>query len=120
MVIEYALQFAFKASNNQVEYEALIAGVKVTKELSEKWLKVFTNSQLAVGQVWGEYEARDPVLTRYLDKLQSLKSNFDYFKIFHIPSSENARVDSLSRLAMSGCNELKKIFIEHLDVRCMS
>ena len=36
MVIEYDLQFAFKASNNQAEYEALIARLKIAKNLDVK------------------------------------------------------------------------------------
>ena len=35
MVTEYAFQFDFKDSNNQVEYKALIAGLKIAKDLSE-------------------------------------------------------------------------------------
>ena len=31
--IHYALRFGFKASNNEVEYEALIAGLRLAKEL---------------------------------------------------------------------------------------
>jgi len=33
LLIEQALQFAFKASNNQAEYEALIAGMLLAKEM---------------------------------------------------------------------------------------
>ena len=50
MVTEYALQFGFKASNNQIKYEALIVRLKITKDLNVKCLKVFINSQLIVGQ----------------------------------------------------------------------
>ena len=32
-VTEYTLRFNFKVSNNQVEYEALLAGLKIAKEL---------------------------------------------------------------------------------------
>ncbi|MCI38759.1 gag-pol polyprotein, partial [Trifolium medium] len=33
VLIEQSLRFAFKASNNQAEYEALIAGMKLAKEM---------------------------------------------------------------------------------------
>ena len=49
MVIEYALRFNFKDSNNQTEYEALLAGLKIAKELDIDSLKVFTDSQLIAG-----------------------------------------------------------------------
>ena len=38
MLIEQTLQFAFKASNNQIEYEALIAGMLLAKEMDVKGL----------------------------------------------------------------------------------
>ena len=44
VITEYALRFNFKASNNQVEYEALLAGLKIIKELDIDSLKVFTDS----------------------------------------------------------------------------
>ncbi|XP_073104418.1 uncharacterized protein [Elaeis guineensis] len=66
VVIEYVLRFDFKASNNQTKYEALLAGLKMAKELEIDSLKVFTDSQLIVGQVKDEFEARDPIMMIYL------------------------------------------------------
>ena len=56
IVTKYAFRFNFKASNNQAEYEALLAGLKIAKELDIDNLKVFTDSQLITGQVKGEFE----------------------------------------------------------------
>ena len=36
VVTEYTLQFGFKASNHQTEYEALIIRLKITKNLDVK------------------------------------------------------------------------------------
>ena len=49
MVIEYALQFDFQASNEKIEYDAIIIGLRLTKKLGVKDLKVFFDSQLIVG-----------------------------------------------------------------------
>ena len=66
MLIEQALRFAFKASNNQAEYEALIAGMLLAKEMGAQSLLAKTDSQLVTGQVTGEYQAKDPhIRTRY-------------------------------------------------------
>ena len=92
----------------------MIAGLKIAKDLGVKHMRAFTDSQLVVGQSRGEFKARDPILFRYLQKLKSLQTNFDYFKILYIPCSENARVDSLSRLATSGYDQLGKILVEYL------
>ena len=44
MMIEYALWFIFLVLNNEVEYEALIVGLKRTKELGAPKLKVLSDS----------------------------------------------------------------------------
>ena len=49
IVIEYVLQFNFKASNNQIEYEAFLVSLKIVKELDIDNLNVFTNSQWIIG-----------------------------------------------------------------------
>jgi len=66
-LLEHSLHFAFRASNDQAEYEALIAGMLLAKELSMKELTVKSDSQLVTRQVSGEYQAKDPLLAQYLD-----------------------------------------------------
>ena len=60
ILIEQALRFAFKASNNQAEYEAPIAGMLLAKEMGAQNLLVKSDSQLITGQVSGEFQAKDP------------------------------------------------------------
>ena len=42
--VECALRFDFKATNNQAEYEALIAGLKVCTALGADEIEVFSDS----------------------------------------------------------------------------
>ena len=42
------LRFIFKASNNEAEYEELIAGLKLTKEMKVESLEIYSDSQLVV------------------------------------------------------------------------
>lgn len=44
VVAEYALRFALQASNNQAEYEAHLAWLRIAKELRVKRLKTFMDS----------------------------------------------------------------------------
>ncbi|MCI84401.1 gag-pol polyprotein, partial [Trifolium medium] len=46
VLMEQSLRFAFKASNNQAEYEALLAGMKLAKEMEVQELKAQSDSQL--------------------------------------------------------------------------
>ena len=53
--IHCALRFGFKASNNEAEYEALIVGLHLAKELKVESVEIFSDSQLVVCQLQGEY-----------------------------------------------------------------
>ncbi|KAM1042360.1 hypothetical protein ACFX13_032147 [Malus domestica] len=57
--MEYALHFKFKASNNEAEYEALLAGLRLAKHLGVKRIDIFNNSQLVVNQVTNNFDAKD-------------------------------------------------------------
>ena len=64
LLIEQTLRFA---SNNQAEYEALIAGMLLAKEMGAKGLLAKSDSLLVTGQVTGEYQAKDPQMVAYLE-----------------------------------------------------
>ena len=65
--MEYAIKLDFSTTNNEAEYEALIAGFGLAKALRAKNLKIMGDSKLVISQVTGEYEARDEVMTKYLN-----------------------------------------------------
>ncbi|GAU24437.1 hypothetical protein TSUD_364210 [Trifolium subterraneum] len=73
VLIEQSLRFAFKASNNQAEYEALIAGMRLAKEMEVADLRAKSDSQLVTSQVPGEFQAKDPQLIKYLEQLSEEK-----------------------------------------------
>jgi hypothetical protein len=77
VLIEQSLWFAFKASNNQTEYEALLAGMKLAKEMEVTDLRVKSDSQLVTNEVSGEFQTRDPQLTKYLEKVNELAKCFN-------------------------------------------
>ena len=105
LLIEQALRFAFKASNNQVEYEALIARMLLAKEMGARSLLVKSDSQLVAGQVTGEYQAKDPQMVVYLGYVQVLRKAFAVFELVHVPREQNVHVDLLAKLASSDKGE---------------
>ena len=64
--VHCALRFRFKASNNEAKYEALIAGLKLAKEMQVELLDIYCDSQLVVCQVTNEYQARGEKMAAYL------------------------------------------------------
>ena len=71
IIAEYAMRFEFPATNNGAEYEALIAGLRIAKELRIDRHRVHSDSQLVVGQVNENYEAREDSMAKYLEKVKS-------------------------------------------------
>lgn len=55
----YALRFDFKCSNNESEYEALIAGLKIAKSMGVDNIDVYGDSMLIANKVRGSYEAKE-------------------------------------------------------------
>ena len=56
--LKYVVRLQFPATNNKVEYEALLTGLSLAKALEAKNLIVQADSQLIIGQVKGDYEAK--------------------------------------------------------------
>ncbi|XP_077217963.1 uncharacterized protein LOC143852463 [Tasmannia lanceolata] len=113
-LVEYALKLDFMASNNEAEYEALLAGIALVSELNADQLKAHNDSHLIVGHVNCLYEAKEPRMLRYLEKVRSVISVFSKFEIIQIPRTMNVRADALSKMASSGAIYLGNVYAKVL------
>jgi len=55
LLVEQSLRFRFKTSNNQVEYEALIAGLELARDMGAGDVMCRSDSQLTVRHITGEF-----------------------------------------------------------------
>ncbi|GFS42902.1 hypothetical protein Acr_00g0082420 [Actinidia rufa] len=86
--MEYAIRMGFQATNNEAEYKALLAGLRVATELGAQSLEVFSDSQLVINQVQGDYLTKDSRMIAYLgeaDALANLASTFEFISDRCIP-----------------------------------
>ena len=60
------------ATNNKVEYEALLVGIAMVQKMGGRIMKIFLDLRLVVGQVKGELEARDVRMQNYLKQVRHL------------------------------------------------
>ena len=97
--IEYTLRFGFHASNNEAEYEAVIAGLNLAHSLEVDQLEVHSDSQLVVRKIEDTYEARSEKMVLYLQKVRDLLQKFVSVQIKYVPRTENSRADTLAKLA---------------------
>ena len=99
IVIEQAMKFEFKTSNNQAEYEAIIAGLHLALELDVTKLICKSDSRLVIGQLTEEYDVRENLLQQYYHFVKNLLNRFGEVSFHHVRRENNTRADTLSRLA---------------------
>ncbi|GJV53409.1 reverse transcriptase domain-containing protein [Tanacetum coccineum] len=99
MEFTYALRFEFSATNNEAEYEALIAGLRIAARMGVRNLEANVDSRLVANHVLGEYVAKEDNMVQYLDKTKSLIQGFDRFTIRQVPRGDNKKADALSKIA---------------------
>ncbi|GKC76414.1 reverse transcriptase domain-containing protein [Tanacetum coccineum] len=97
----YALRFKFDASNNEAEYEALVAGLQIAEKIGMKNMAAKVDSRLVANQINGLYEAKEQSMTQYLEKTKTLINSFEIFLIEQVSRSENKKEDELSKIASS-------------------
>ena len=106
VIIEKSLKLDFSATNNEVEYEALLIGMAMVQRMGGKSIKLFLDSRLVVSQVKSEFEAKDERMQGYLSQVKCLESKFDSFDLLHISRNGNTHADSLAMLATSLAQDL--------------
>nr|KYP55078.1 Retrovirus-related Pol polyprotein from transposon 297 family [Cajanus cajan] len=101
ITVEQSLRFGFRASNNQVEYEALITGMRLATEMGVKKIMCWIDSKIVAEQVNDNFQVKDSNLLQYYHLFQKLKDDFTEIQIRHVLRSNNERADQLARLASS-------------------
>ncbi|KAI3825920.1 hypothetical protein L1987_07661 [Smallanthus sonchifolius] len=108
MELTYALRLNFKSTNNEAEYEALLAGLRIAKEMKIAWIEAHVDSMLVANQVNNVYEVKGEVMKQYRAKVEELMTDFEHCTIRHIPRSQNKKADALSKLASVAFSHLAK------------
>ena len=83
--------------NNTVEYEGLLAGLRIATDLGIRKLIIRGDSQLVVRQVNKDYQS--PLMEAYVDEVRKLEERFDGLQVEHVPRAENNIADDLSKRA---------------------
>nr|GEV99869.1 reverse transcriptase domain-containing protein [Tanacetum cinerariifolium] len=64
--------FQFAASNNEAEYETLVAGLRIATQIGVKNIQVNVDSKLVANQVLGTYVAKEDNMIKYLEIVKGL------------------------------------------------
>ena len=99
--IEHAKRLDFLVSNNETEYEAILARINLTTSVSSNKIIIRSDSQLVVRQVNREYETRDQRMIKYVCLVKLRLESFAAWKLEHIPRGSNERAYALAVVVAS-------------------
>jgi hypothetical protein len=107
--LQYMLQMHFRVSNNVAEYEALVHGLKLAKEIGIQRILCFGDSDLVVHQVSREWDTKDANMASYRFYMQQLCGFFEGCEFHHILEQTTTRRTGYprsappSRISQLGC-----------------
>ncbi|XP_021800345.1 uncharacterized protein LOC110744669 [Prunus avium] len=100
---QFAFQLDFKCTNNQAEYEALIIGHEILKEMKATRVLVYGDSQLVINQLTGEYQCTSENLIMYYVTALNTSDEFSRISFEHVPRAKNREANEMAQVA-SGVN----------------
>jgi ribonuclease HI len=93
-------EFIGEATNNEAEYQALIAGLECAREQGYEKVVAEGDSELVVRQVRGQYNVGADNLEPLYDRVRELVAEFRDFDIRHVKRAKNEGADDLANEAL--------------------
>ena len=89
-------EYLHDATNNEAEYNALIMGLKSLLKLKLLNPVIYSDSELIVNQVNGEYRVKNDRMKLLHKQVISLLSNFETWSLIHVLRDKNKVADKLA------------------------
>lgn len=89
-----------RATNNVAEYQALVQALRYAQARGATRVRVFSDSELVVRQLNGEYKVKHPDMKALHSEASSLLRGFREAKIAHVPRERNKEADRLANRAL--------------------
>ena len=97
-VVECMIRLDFPATNNEAEYEALVAGLDLARSAGATSVVIYCDSQVITNQINGDYECKVERMKLYLDQVKKKVDDLQA-KIIQITRRENEQADCLAKTA---------------------
>ncbi|MEX2043528.1 MAG: ribonuclease HI family protein [Patescibacteria group bacterium] len=99
-VLEEFSSYIGRATNNQAEYQALLAGLDRARKHTDVDVECVLDSELLVKQMTGEYKIKSPELKKLAHQVKHLEESFKSVSYRHTYRDGNKRADALVNEAL--------------------
>lgn len=99
-VLETIGKFLGVSTNNQAEYQALIAGLEAVERYQPDEVTVKMDSELVVKQMNGQYRVRHPEIIPLFSQAVELAAKLPHVTFQHIPREQNPGADRVANVAI--------------------
>jgi len=93
-------EFIGQATNNVAEYRAVIKALDLAREFTNKSVFIFSDSELRVKQLKGEYKVRNLGLKKLFSEVKKLEGLYQKVDYFHVGRERNEVADKLANDAL--------------------
>ncbi|XP_058185787.1 uncharacterized protein LOC131303013 [Rhododendron vialii] len=94
---ELSFQFDFPCTNNQAEYEVVVIGLEILRELEAREVKIVGDSNLVINHLAGTFKCYSEDLAPYCMAAVQLIQDFDNVTVKHVTRSMNTEANSLAQ-----------------------
>ncbi|MFP4115688.1 MAG: ribonuclease HI family protein [Candidatus Aenigmatarchaeota archaeon] len=99
--IERKSGYIGKTTNNRAEYTAVVEALKKANELGKEEVELYSDSNLLVRQLSGDWKVKSDEIRKLYDKTKKLMKNFEGVEFVQVPR-ENKR----TKIVDGMCNEV--------------
>ncbi len=89
-----------EATNNVAEYEGVLLGIELARDLGAKELDLVGDSELIARQIRGEWKVKQVHLRPYRERVVAALQDFQRWSIRNVPREQNAEADELLNQAL--------------------
>jgi formyltetrahydrofolate-dependent phosphoribosylglycinamide formyltransferase len=101
-------KFLPNATNNIAEYTALLTALRKAKSLEAKNIKIFSDSELMVRQINGDYKVKNDNIRELFSQCFEMLDGFETWQINHIPREKNKIADKLVNRSIDAAGDIEQ------------
>lgn len=96
-----------RTTNNVAEYTGLVKALEAASKIGAEQLVLFSDSELLVKQINGQYKVKSKLLKPFYEQAVSLLDNFESWQVRHVRRENNVEADALVNQAMDAGHDVE-------------